>query len=119
MSRSRRRRKAFDLVALAFGGVANRGERRRLAGARGAFERHDLIPVAQNLPDGFALALVQVVVVASDRVARALGHQLRVCTLARAHPFDRLAFEVQHRWCGERPPGRAWLLFNRDEIPSF
>ena len=43
VSRPRRRREPFDVIALTFGGVANRGERRRLAGAGDAFERHDLI----------------------------------------------------------------------------
>jgi len=35
------RREALDLIALTFGCVANRRERRRLPGAGGAFERHE------------------------------------------------------------------------------
>src|SRR5438094_5719208 len=106
------RREALNLVALAFGRVANRRERRRLPGAGGAFERHDLIPTRQNLPDGRALALSQVLIVARDRLAGTVGHQLRILPLAGTHLLDRLSFEFDHRWRRQRSARRAWLLLH-------
>ena len=52
----RRRRETFDLVALAYGGIANGRERRPRAG--GAFERRHLVAAGKNLIDRSPLALI-------------------------------------------------------------
>jgi hypothetical protein len=80
---------------------------------------HDLIPTRQNLVDRYALAGVQVLVLARDRLARMLGHQFRALPLAGAHPLDGLSFELHHRWRGERPSWRASLLLDGDEFASL
>src|SRR5262249_50472918 len=101
------------------GGIANRGERRCLAGAGGAFECHDLIAVRQNLLNGLALTVVQVAVVVRDGVACALAYELRVLALTGTHLIDRFSLEVHHRWRCERPPGPGSILFDGDELASF
>ena len=53
---ARRRREPFDLVALTFGGIANRCERRRFTRAGAAFECRHLISAGENLIDSDALA---------------------------------------------------------------
>jgi hypothetical protein len=107
------------VVILAFGCVANRRERRRLASTGSALERHHLIATRQNLLDGCALALIQVLVLARDRLASAVGHQLGMLALAGMHPVDRVALELQHRGCGQRPTRRAGLLLNGNEFASL
>ena len=111
------RREALDLIALPF--VANRRERRRLPGAGGAFERHDLIAIRQNLLDGRALALIQVLMLAGDRLAGTVGHQLRILPLAGTRLVDRLSFKFDHRWRRERSARHFWLLLHGDELASL
>src|SRR3954469_21281055 len=90
--RARGRREAFDLVAFAFGGIANRCQRRCLARAGGTFERRDLVSTGENVIDRGALTLIEVVVVAGDGFSCPLTHELRVVTLAGPHGVNRLSF---------------------------
>jgi hypothetical protein len=113
------RREALDVVPLTFRSVANRRERRRLSGAGGAFERRHVIAARQNLLDGPPLALVQVRVLARDRVARALRHEVGMLTLASTHPVDGLWLELHHRGRREGPTWRAWLVLDLDEFASL
>jgi hypothetical protein len=53
-------REAFDLIAFACGGIANRCERTRLPCAGGALERRNLVAAGENLIEGGALALIEV-----------------------------------------------------------
>src|SRR5437773_9495919 len=96
--RARRRREAFDLVAFAFGGIANRCQRCRLARAGGAFERRDLVAAGENLVDRGALALIEVGVVSGDSFSRTLGYELGVVALARTHAVNRFLLELHHGW---------------------
>src|SRR5262245_26399706 len=105
--RARRRREPFDLVALAFGGIANRGKGRRLARAGRAFERRDLVAGGENLIDRAALALIEVAVVAGDAFSCSLSHELRMLALAGSHAVNRVLLELHHGWRRERPSRRA------------
>src|SRR4030095_5328095 len=105
--RARDRREAFDLVAFAFGGIANRRERRRLTCASGAFERRSLVAAGENLIDRGALALIEVCVVAGDGVSRTLTHELPVVALAGPHPVNRFLLELHYCRRGERPSRRS------------
>jgi hypothetical protein len=116
---ARRRREALDLVPLTFRRITNRHEGCRFPGAGGAFERRHLIATRQNLLDGRALALVQVRVLARDRVARALRHELGMLTLAGTHPVDRLSLELHHRGRRDGPTWHAWLVLDLDEFASL
>ena len=58
-----------DLIALTFRRIANGSKRRRLSSTGGAFEGHDLIATRENLLDSRVLALIQVVVLARDRLS--------------------------------------------------
>src|SRR5258705_9181479 len=113
------RSKALDLVARTLGSIADRRERRRLASAGGAVEGHNLIATRQNLPDGCALALIQVVILARDCLAGAVAHHLRKLALADTHQIDRLAFKFDHRRSRERSARRAWRLLHGDELASL
>lgn len=105
--RPRRRCKPFDVVALAFGGIANRCECRRLPCAGGAFERCHLVAAGENLIDRGALALIEVAVVPGDGVSCPLRHELRMLPLAGPHAVNRFLFELHHGWRRERPSRRA------------
>ena len=92
----------FDLVTLAFGSIANSSKRRRLACTGGTLQRYDLVAVREDLLNGCALALAQVVVLLGDRVARAVAHQLGMLALVSLHPVDRLPLQCHHRRRRER-----------------
>ena len=97
MSRARRRREAFDLVAFAFGGIANCCERHRLARAGATFKRRDLVSARKNLVDCGALALIEVVEVPGSGFSSTLS-QLRVVALAGTHAVNRFLLELHHCW---------------------
>ena len=78
-----------------------------------------MIAIRQNLPDGRALALIQVLMLARDRLAGAVGHQLRILPLAGTHLVDRLSFKFDHRWRHERSARHFWLLLHGDELASL
>jgi len=56
---------------------------------------------------------------ARDRLAGAVGHQLRILPLAGTHLVDRLSFKFDHRWRRERSARHSWLLLHGDELASL
>jgi hypothetical protein len=78
-----------------------------------------LIAVRENLLKSCALALVQVVVLPRDRLARAIAHQLGVFTSASAHVIDRFSFQLNHRRRCERAPWPALFLLDGDKVASL
>ena len=54
-----------------------------------------------------------------DRLAGAVGHQLRILPLAGTHLVDRLSFKFDHRWRHERSARHFWLLLHGDELASL
>src|SRR5690348_6099213 len=103
----RSRRESFDLVALAFGGIADRYKRRCLSCAGGAFEGRHLVAAGENVIHRGTLALIEVAVIVRDGFSRPLTNELRMLALAGPHPFNRFSLELHHCRCRERPPWRA------------
>lgn len=117
--RTRRRREAFDLVPLTFGGIAHCDERRRLARAGGALECRDLVAAPENLLDRRALAVIQVLLIVGDGLARGFGPELCVAALTGPHPVNCSQLELHHRWRGEGPPWRARVVLAGEKFAAF
>ena len=108
--------KPFHAVALPLRAFAHRRERRRLAGAGDAFQRHDLIAIRQDPIHRPALVLAQMGRGLLDGLARHAGGERRIGLLARAHGLDGVALELDHLPGGERAPRHARPRLHADEF---
>src|SRR5271157_4259795 len=89
-------RQAFDTVTFALRGVADGGQRGRLAGSGYTFKSGDLIAAAEDLLDGSMLAAAEMWMVLLDVVAGPDADQRWILLLARAHQADVVALQSDH-----------------------
>ena len=107
----------FDAVTVALRGRPDRGERRRLAGPRGAFKRDDPVTAGENLLHDRALRLAEVRVRAFDLVAGHAADQGWVGRASGPHGGDGVALEREHVLRGERPARHArWLRHGNEFV---
>ena len=78
-----------------------------------------MIAIRQNLPDGRALPLIQVLMLARDRLAGAVGHNSAYCPWPARIWSIGLSFKFDHRWRRERSARHFWLLLHGDELASL